>query len=544
MGDDLDEQIGLPDDLARQVRPAIGRLPLNAQQPVSVRGVNVPTDTTGSGALPHDTTNTALDRPVAPAVAATAKPPQLPPAKPTIPAGPLQIKTEEDQRTQQQLGKGSGISQIGNPWARGALRGLNVAGEVASAFLPQVNTVLRAIPGTEEHHNQLVARNNAALTADQAAAEKEALTGEAKARTDQAQADAEKDRAQAAAAGEPKPKEEKWTLSPTFTDSDGTPLLTEENSGQFVRATDHKPPTGIKAAKIGGETQEQNKLGFQSVVAKLDAAGLPTGPKTLDKSLDAALKQGKITTQEHAAARSYLAANPTPGTNLEVHIAGAEQAQNAAINKQFEGKEVLAYTPDGKRVLMSYADAKAQNLPPERLVALGPKEAQETRDKAASVQTALKGLDRYRTDFKNAVPQLTAQDRDALRVITSHNDSGHTAGLLSGMFDEIPLAGPMNQYANKLLEGTMTSDQYKQLSPAGKKLASEYFTSVVDNFASMKARLGSVGRNPAMIQAEINTIPLPYLDWESAATQFENKWNVIAGTASSMPEIYQPPSTK
>ena len=32
--------------------------------------------------------------------------------------------------------------------------------------------------------------------------------------------------------------------------------------------------------------------------------------------------------------------------------------------------------PDGRRVQMSYADAKAQNVPPERLVALNANEAQ------------------------------------------------------------------------------------------------------------------------------------------------------------------------
>jgi hypothetical protein len=67
---------------------------------------------------------------------------------------------------------------------------------------------------------------------------------------------------------------------------------------------------------------------------------------------------------------------------------------------------------------------------------------------------------------------------------------------------------------------------------------------IIDNFASMKARLGWVGRNPAQLQAEINTIPLPYLDGDSANAQFENKRASLAGFAQSMPQIYKPPSAK
>lgn len=74
-------------------------------------------------------------------------------------------------------------------------------------------------------------------------------------------------------------------------------------------------------------TQEQNKLDFQKVVGKLDAAGLPTGPKQIDASLDTALKSGVIGKDEHSLARSYQAANPTPATNLQVTVAGAQQKQ-------------------------------------------------------------------------------------------------------------------------------------------------------------------------------------------------------------------------
>ncbi len=79
--------------------------------------------------------------------------------------------------------------------------------------------------------------------------------------------------------------------------------------------------------------------------------------------------------------------------------------------------------PDGRRVQMSYADAKAQGLPPERLVALNAKEAQDNRDKQASTGATFKSLDTYRTDFKASAPKLQPKDRDAMRVL------GTTAGI-------------------------------------------------------------------------------------------------------------------
>ncbi len=336
------------------------------------------------------------------------------------------------------------------------------------------------------------------------------------AKTDLQEAQAENQRAEAEQRRNPSPN---WKNVPGLEGPNGEPVELNEKTGEHRYGN----LTGAKPIRQPGATQEQNKLAFQGVVGKLDAAKLPTDPKSIDKSLDSALTQKVITPEEHAAARSYEAANQTPGTNLTVHVAGQEEGNKLAIDKMFEGSEVIAHMPDGKRVQMSYADAKAQGVPPERLVKLNPKEAQDNRDKQASTGATFKSLDTYRSDFKTAAPKLTPNDRDAMRVLASHTQDGHTAGLLGGMIDQLPLAGPLTSYANKLLEGTMTSDQYKQLSPDGKKLVSDYFTAIIANFANMKNIMGSVGRNPMQLQAEINTIPLPFLDWESANNAFENK---------------------
>jgi hypothetical protein len=413
--------------------------------------------------------------------------------------------------------------------------GLATVGNIAGDIVAPGTMAL--IPGTQLHNEIERAGNERGIQAGERGAEEEATTAATKEATAEAP---EKLKLEQEKAAQPKQKEEDWTIVPGLAGPNGEPVQQEKNSGQVRFA----PLSGVKPSKTPADTATQNKETFQHAIGVLRGEGLlGAGDVTNYAKIAQAIQTSKqLNDKEKNDAVGYLAANPTPGTNLTVHVAGNEQAQAAAINKQFEGKEVLAHLPDGRRVQMSYADAQAQNIPAERLIALSSKEAQENRDKAASVQTTFTGLDRYRTDFKNSAPQLTKTDRDALRVLASHNQSGQTGSILSGLIDELPLAGPLSSYANKLLEGTMTSDQYKQLSPAGKKLVSDYFTSIIDNFANMKAVMGTVGRNPQMLQAEVNTIPLPFLDWDSAAIQFDNKRVSLQGRAGSMPELYSPKS--
>jgi hypothetical protein len=406
-------------------------------------------------------------------------------------------------------------------------------GHDVAALFPRTNRVFNEMP--EKRAVEAYRNATAEYEAPQIEAQRRAQTGEAEARAGSEEARSELEHEQAEALRHPK---EQWEPVPTLVGPNGEPVEFNKAPGGGYRYG--QLPGGVKSVKQPGETQEQNKLAYQGIVQKLDAAGLPTGPKEIDKSLDAALKKGAITPQEHASAKSYEAANQTPGTNLTVHVAGQEEGNRLAINKMFEGKEVIAHTPDGRRVQMSYADAQAQGIPPERLVALSGKEADELREKSAQTNATFQSINTYRTDFKNAAPQLTPKDRDAMRVLTSHVQDGRMAGVLGGLIEDLPLVGPLNTYANKLLEGTMTTDQYNQLSPSGKKLVSDYFSAIIANFANMKAMMGSVGRNPMQLQAEINTIPLPFLDWQSASDQFENKRDDIKRRAASQPELYKP----
>lgn len=239
--DDEDEFGTVPEDdeqpqapVSRIARPNMAASSLPA---VTARPLAPPTPETGST---EDLENQGLQ--------SHLTPPRI--AAPATPS-PLQSRTAADQSELDRLQKtGSGVSQVKNRFGRGLLRGLDVAGSI----IAPAQTMM--IPGTTLHHNLLEHQQQRQIGEDLGEQAQEgglgktqADTEEAQARTDQANAAAEKDRAAAAAAGQPKPKEEKWTVNPNFTDTDGTPLKSEENSGQLVRATDGKPPTGVKAAK-------------------------------------------------------------------------------------------------------------------------------------------------------------------------------------------------------------------------------------------------------------------------------------------------------
>jgi hypothetical protein len=185
------------------------------------------------------------------------------------PPGEARLTSEQNELSRLR-DTGSGISQVSkaHPLAGGFLRGLNVLGSAASTLIPGLRPALMAIPGTEEHHNSLMRQEQGRITNDEAQQEKEAQTGEAGARTGLAQAqtgEAEARQRQldaaTAAAGQPKAKEEKWDVFTGFTDTDGTPLIREENSGQVVRANDKKPPTGFQPIKpTGFQTREITRV--------------------------------------------------------------------------------------------------------------------------------------------------------------------------------------------------------------------------------------------------------------------------------------------
>jgi hypothetical protein len=121
---------------------------------------------------------------------------------------------------------GSGISQIKNPFARGALK---VADTIGSIVAPRIE---RAIPGTEGYHRGLIGREQSQIETGLGDEAKQAGIGKTEAETGEAQARTKGIDAATAAAGQPKPKEEIWKTVPGVVGPNGKVLQEEQNSGQ------------------------------------------------------------------------------------------------------------------------------------------------------------------------------------------------------------------------------------------------------------------------------------------------------------------------
>lgn len=176
--------------------------------------------------------------------------------RPLATPSPIDTRTTAAQSELSRLeSTGSGVSQVAktHPIAGGILRGLNTAGSILGAVDPFARRIMPNIPGTEEHHSQLIRQQQGRINTDLGQEKEEAGIGETGARAEQATATAANQRSEAAArdaaAGQPKPKEEKWDAFTGWTDTDGTPLIREENSGQVVRADNKQPAKGFQAAK-------------------------------------------------------------------------------------------------------------------------------------------------------------------------------------------------------------------------------------------------------------------------------------------------------
>lgn len=351
------------------------------------------------------------------------------------------------------------------------------------------------------------------------------------AQTEEHQARAGLERGQEEALTHPKPTEEEFKVVPGVLGPGGK-VLQEGSKGTLRWA---EGIAGAEPLKPPQTTSERHKMDMEAIGSR---AGVTGNPKTEQQEITNAVNARKITPQEAADYRSFRNVEGTQGTKVEVPIEVHAGEEATDLDKQFTGKEVIVHGADGSRKQMTYGDAKKAGVPMDQMTILNAKEAQDNRDKSSSIDATMGSLRTYRNDFKTLAPKLQPKDRDAMRILTDHAQGGQMAGILGSFFDDIPLAGPLNEYANKLLRGTMTSDQYNNLSPEGKKLVADYFNQLVSNFANMKAILGSMGRNPAQIQAEINRVPLPYLDWNSASNLFDSTRNDIRTRAGSLPQLH------
>jgi hypothetical protein len=430
--------------------------------------------------------------------------------------------------------------------------------------------VAQNIPGTSAHHNALEARQVGRVAGDVGEQKEEAETGYKNAETTEMH-----DTIPVTVNGMTyhiPANQIKTILGAQIAAQGKTDVANINNKGRMdVETLKSNIAQGKVARVLASRDPNTGNLGMEAFNAQGQSLGivpgalppsayLPHSTDTVDYQQDS---QGNIVAlPKHSSSSPSLPAVPgapvtsgaarPAGTSGTPHAAGSPVAHGPQArfvtgpdgqplrgSHAPDGKDLIVHTPEGDQVM---SGKEAHDLGYTDYTVLSGKAGQDLKDKRANADASFKVLTDYEETFKQDAPNLNSKDRDAMRVITSHIQENH-GGLLSGLIDDLPVVGPIagaaQTFQNKLLSGTMTSDQYNQLSPAGKKMVSQYFMAVVANFANMKQMLGSVGRNPAMIAAETNTIPLPYLDPQSAEAAFDTKKADLKQRNSTIPAIYR-----
>lgn len=159
---DIDDELGLDDELPKQA----GRLSSAAAIP------SMPASPLTPGVAKPNATNST------PPLTLRGISPQT-----------SQATMRDQAKLDQMKASGSGISQVSSPTGRGILRGLNTVGSIAGAVSPLARNLMTAIPGTEEHHQQLIGKSERALGADLGQETAEAGIGEKQAQAEHTQAE-------------------------------------------------------------------------------------------------------------------------------------------------------------------------------------------------------------------------------------------------------------------------------------------------------------------------------------------------------------------
>ncbi|MGH9546637.1 MAG: hypothetical protein ACRD23_15625 [Terriglobales bacterium] len=402
----------------------------------------------------------------------------------------LEQRTAADEAEAKRLQEtGSGISQIQHgskpggigiakphPVLGTALRGLDVLGSVVAPG------VMANIPGTELHHQLLGSGARTRLGQDIGEQEKEAQTAQTQAATEAVPAETAYKQAQTEALQHPqaKPKEEEWSVVPGMVGPSGEIVQWEKNSGQMRFAP------GLTGAHALREPNEPER--DKDISDYLQAHGLSDTPANRERARTSIASRGK---QE-------------PGNYMPLYDPKTGQITGA-------------WDPKSGHLI------SAPKLPGTTSAGGAMANKAEAQNQMASA--TVHSFTRYQKTFHDLSPKLTEDDRRAMQVLTSHQDNiarGFLDKAASGVLDSM-FGVPLTGYSEKAMGGIMTKDQFDKLSPAGKKMLADYFNAVIQNFGNMKQIMGSIGRNPIQLLAEINTIPLPYVDSQTADTMFADK---------------------
>lgn len=285
---------------------------------------------------------------------------------------------------------------------------------------------------------------------------------------------------------------------------------------QQVAFYDEKDPTKIIYAGpvAPKEGASQDKKAFESVLSKIGTPDV-ADPTQQKSALKTAHDNKTISDQEYSNSLAYLGSTSNaPATQV-----------TAANEKRTAGKTMYFDTPSGRKALTA-AEATEQGFDPNQGVVENETQVAKDREKNSTYRVIEKSLTQFQKHVEEG--KLTPKDVEVMGTITEDAEKpDYISKLIGGGFDDF-LGHPITGYSEKLMKGTLTKNQYQDLSPAGRQLVADYYTTMMAHFANMKAAQGTIPRNPFIIQTEMHTIPKPFLSAEEAKPAFQNYLDQVA----------------
>jgi hypothetical protein len=213
----------------------------------------------------------------------------------------------------------------------------------------------------------------------------------------------------------------------------------------------------------------------------------------------------------------------------------------ASGEKKAQGKTLYFDTPTGRKAFTA-SEAQAQGLDPANGVAENEGQVAKDREKNSTYRVINKALTQYEQHINEA--KVTGKDIEVMNTITEDADKpDYLSKIIAGAFDDL-MGHPITGYSEKLMKGTLTKNQYQDMSPAARQLVADYYTTMMAHFANMKASQGTIPRNPFIIQTEMHTIPKPSLSAEEAGPAFKNYLDQVAMRNSDNVDFSNPKGEK
>lgn len=502
--------------------------------------------------------------------------------KPEAPAGSTQdtLNQLEEARYRREhpmgtLGTPTGYSGVGGKVLHTLGRIGNIAGQAV------VPNLMATIPGTDVYQREKEAGLQARLERQQKEASEETLrtaqAGEARSRAEQAEQEAAKLR-RTAGAWQPAPGPPEEVLR-TNTATGERERLFRNEAGQQQWG----PETGIAPAETLPSTgaRPTPQAAAPGTLAPVQPVAPPPAPPQQPKysygvtpKLSAEQEQRDMVAAIAAKPENQRTANEQDfynkfATRYEKDIPITQQQadrENARIRTTFAGvpggKPEAYFVKKGDSLYdVKQAEANAQrditalnaaanrnmkqadkyyiyegklvrgNKVPLDADATPVKDPEKMRQKMTAVDSFLKQIDRYQGSFDSSAGKLTRDDLAALETLTDANVAHGFAEDLIGMVSDFVAGKPLQGYSQKVMRGVMTEEQYNRMSQPARDLLVKYYNTILNNFANIRERLNALGRNESMIQAEIHTIPLPYIDNATATSMLNDKRTDVTDNA-------------